>query len=107
MNATPTSQTPRESRTAPWWTVPALFTPLALLLALWGQRTTPLPPGWGLYVVIPLGVVAASWRRTLRQSRRLWLAISGAVLTFLYTKAVLYLVMFPLALVLWLLYGHD
>ncbi|MEU6279601.1 hypothetical protein [Streptomyces sp. NPDC047028] len=99
-----TTPSPPPAVTRPWWVVPAVWTPVALLLAGAAQLTTPLPAplSWG--VCMPLGMVAASWIPGLRHSRRMWLAISGSTLAFFYGK-VLMAVVFVIGIAVWLKVG--
>ncbi|WP_164992208.1 hypothetical protein [Streptomyces sp. L2] len=99
-----TTPSPLPAVTRPWWVVPAVWTPVALLLAVVGQLTTPLPAPLSLGVFMPLGMVAASWIPGLRHSQRMWLAISGSTLAFFYGKALM-VVVIAVGIVVWLKVG--
>ncbi|MFI6285880.1 hypothetical protein ACIBCM_14165 [Streptomyces sp. NPDC051018] len=77
-----------------WWQVPAVCTPLAVLLAFIDFRTTEagFPGVLALGYLVPFALVAASWLlgRTMRRRRtRTVLAALGCVLAYFYTKGLL------------------
>ncbi|MFF0449104.1 hypothetical protein ACFYT4_22310 [Streptomyces sp. NPDC004609] len=77
-----------------WWLVPAVGTPLAVLLAFIDFRTTEpgFPAVLALGYLVPFALVAASWllgRTARRRKPRTVLAALGCLLAFCYTEAVL------------------
>ncbi|MEU7730405.1 hypothetical protein AB0B78_35125 [Streptomyces sp. NPDC040724] len=111
MKATPTLVPPAERPLdSPWWLAPALFTVAAVLGGAWGYRSSPIVQGsaWlALPYVVPLALVAASWRPSAhRDTRTRGLALGGigALIALIYAHLATF-VLCAVALALWAFQG--
>lgn len=111
VKATPTLVPPaKRPLNSPWWLAPALFTVAAVLGGAWGYRSSPLIQGaaWlALPYIVPLALVAASWRPSAHRdtkTRGLVLGGVGAVIALVYAHLATF-VLCALAIVLWAFQG--
>ncbi|MFE6840832.1 hypothetical protein ACFVFI_39215 [Streptomyces sp. NPDC057705] len=110
MKATPTLAPPAERPLDSPWLAPALFTVAAVLGGAWGYRSSPIVQGsaWlALPYVVPLALVAASWRPSAhRDTRTRGLALGGigALIALIYAHLATF-VLCAVALVLWAFQG--
>ncbi|MFF0553511.1 hypothetical protein ACFYUL_31625 [Streptomyces sp. NPDC004311] len=112
MKATPTPAVPPAERplNAPWWLAPALFTVAAALGGAWGYRSCPIVQGsaWlALPYVVPLALVAASWRPSAHRDTRIRGLVLGAVgawVALVYAHLATF-VLCTVAVVLWAFQG--
>ncbi|MGW6455621.1 hypothetical protein ACWF94_06770 [Streptomyces sp. NPDC055078] len=86
---------PSAARDERWWVPSVLCTLLAPLLAYIDRTTTPggdLPAVWALGYLVPFALVVSTWllARTVRRRRaRIVLGALGCLLAYLYTEAVM------------------
>ncbi|MFG2752016.1 hypothetical protein [Streptomyces xanthophaeus] len=112
MNATPPLVPPAaQRRPAPqWWLAPALFTVAAVLGGVWGYRSSPLihgTPWLALPYVVPLALVATSWRPPTSpgtKARGMVLGGAGVLAALVYAHVATF-VLCAVALVLWAFQG--
>ncbi|WP_327411481.1 hypothetical protein [Streptomyces sp. NBC_01233] len=111
MKATPILVPPAERPPdSTWWLAPALFTVAAVLGGAWGYRSSPIVQGaaWlALPYVVPLALVAASWRSSAHRNTRtrgLVLGGIGALIALVYAHLATF-VLCAVALVLWAFQG--
>ncbi|MDA5279967.1 hypothetical protein [Streptomyces sp. Isolate_45] len=102
---------PERALRSPWWpAAPALFTVTAVLGGTWGYHSSPIIHGvpWlVLPYVIPLTLVAASWRASAHRNTRtrgLVLGGVGALIALIYAHVATF-VLCALALLLWAFQG--
>ncbi|MBT2403598.1 MULTISPECIES: hypothetical protein [unclassified Streptomyces] len=106
----PTGPRPADTQPQQWLLVPALFTALALLAGGLGYSSSYLPdaPFWlSVPYLIPLGMVAATWRRprTRQQwTNRIVLGGLGCTAALFYAKAA-EVVLIAIAIAVWLVQG--
>lgn len=83
MNATPPLTPPAaRSLARPWWLAPALFTMAAVLGGAWGYRSSPIvhASAWlAMPYVVPLALVAVSWRSSARPDTRARGLVAGGI----------------------------
>ncbi|ARE73303.1 hypothetical protein B6R96_04620 [Streptomyces sp. Sge12] len=103
----PPAERPLDS---PWWLAPALFTLAAMLGGAWGYHSSPLihAPSWlALPYLVPLALVAASWRPSAHRDTRtrgLVLGGVGALISLVYAHLATF-VLYTVAIVLWAFQG--
>ncbi|MFJ3835431.1 hypothetical protein ACWGHI_34005 [Streptomyces sp. NPDC054912] len=101
---------PERTLRSPWWPAPALFTVAAVLGGTWGYRSSPLIHGVPWLVmpyIIPLALVAASWRPSAHRNTRtrgLVLGGVGALIALIYAHLATFVLCAP-ALLLWAFQG--
>lgn len=110
MNTTSTNQHPADTQTQQWLLVPALFTALVLVAAGLGYSASYLPdaPFWlSLPYLVPLGMVAATWRRPQtpqQRTNRIVLGGLGCTAALFYAKAA-EVVLMAIGIATWLVQG--
>ncbi|MFE2288952.1 hypothetical protein ACFXDJ_32880 [Streptomyces sp. NPDC059443] len=106
---TPVSQGPADTRQQ-WLLVPALFSALAVAAGAYGYETSYLPeaPLWlSLPYLLPLGLVAATWRRPRtadQRMNRIVTGVFGCASALLYAKAAQVALM-AIGIAVWLVQG--
>ncbi|MGW4201241.1 hypothetical protein [Streptomyces sp. NPDC004726] len=87
-------QADADRRDERWWVVPAVCTPLVVLLAFIDFRSAgpSIPAVWAIGYVVPAALVVASWlqgRTVRRRTARSVLAAMGCALAFFHTETIM------------------